>query len=230
MARIFVIDDDPSTTEIIRFILEKHGHEVVAKNQGKEGIMELLQKDFDLIISDIEMPEWNGLEFREFLLKNQMGEIPFIFLTANEDKITKAKAWNLQIDSYLTKPVDQNELGAAVNSILNRKGIAIPKNKKEIFLKSGGDYIRIKLDSILYVQSLGDYIVIKTQKEKIKLLYSLKEIELELPKENFCRIHKSYLIRLDKIQTLRKSYVKIGEEEIPVGEKFKQELFERLHL
>jgi two-component system, LytTR family, response regulator len=230
MASIFIIDDDIPTTKAIGYYLQKDGHQVEICNSSQEALRKLLSQNFDLIISDIGMPNLNGFELRAFLLQNNLGRTPFIFLSGDDDKHTKLKAWDLSIDSYITKPIDPDELKAIVRGILSRKAKDIPIKKKELFIKNGGEFLKIKFDAVFYIQSFGDYIFIKTFKEKIKILYTLKQILTEIPEDQFQRVHKSYIIRLDKIQTVKKDSVKILEELIPIGEKYRSELLTNLGL
>lgn len=234
MAKILILEDSSIQAEVLKYALEKEKHTVEVFQNANDAIKAIKKFEFDLIISDIEMPIVNGFSFRESVIEEGRRDIPFIFLTSREDKEAKIAAWNLDIDSYITKPLEPAEIRAVVESILHRKKNSSkpkqPINTKEIFLKSGGNFLRVKLDSIFFIQAFDDYIIIHTAKEKIKIHYPLKEILLELPETQFAQIHRSYIIRLDKIQSVNSRTVKIFDQEIPIGNTFKDVLWAKLKL
>ena len=184
----------------------------------------------DLVFLDIEMPGMTGIE----LLKNLDKHPLIIFITANKDYAIEA--FELNVADYILKPVNLSRFMAAVSrakELFDNKGqkINFDENDKDyIFVRSNSQLVKIKINDILYIQALGDYVNIFTSTTRNTVHITLKGIEEKLPSKKFYRLHRSYLIAIDHIDHVEEGNAFIGKHPIPIGEQFKKELLKKLNL
>ena len=184
----------------------------------------------DLVFLDIEMPGMTGIE----LLKNLDKHPLIIFITANKDYAIEA--FELNVADYILKPVNLSRFMAAVSrakELFDNKGqkINFDENDKDyIFVRSNSQLVKIKINDILYIQALGDYVNIFTSTTRNTVHITLKGIEEKLPSKKFYRLHRSYLIAIAHIDHVEEGNAFIGKHPIPIGEQFKKELLKKLNL
>ena len=224
------VDDEPPA---IRQIAEYANRVPYLKLLGTfyepiECLSFLKSNDVDLMFLDIEMGEFSGIQ-----LLNSLNKRPkVVFTTAH--KSYAHKAFDLDVTDYLLKPISFERFLKAVDKVMESlthdtkktKQIENPAVKDHIYVKTNYRLQRIFLKDILYIEGLSEYIVIKTLSEKIITYQSLKNFEQILPASDFMRVHKSYIIRLDKIDSIDKQSIRIAGNEIPIGDKFRKKLFE----
>lgn len=221
------IDDEPlaleKLTEFIRRVdyLELSG---VFFNP-LDAISFLKEEKVDLIFLDIQMEELSGIEFIETINP----DASVIITTAHSQYALKG--YELRVHDYLLKPISFTRFVKAVGSLYND----LHKTKSEtsqapdnLFVKSGNTFRNIRIDEILYVEGMKDYLRIWTTKEGIMTLMSFQQLIDQLPVSKFIRIHRSYLVAVSKMDELTKNRVRIGEKYLPIGETFKEELHMRI--
>jgi DNA-binding LytR/AlgR family response regulator len=183
----------------------------------------------DLLLLDIEMPDMTGLE----LIKNLGNKRPLIiFTTAKKDYAVEA--FELNVVDYLVKPVTPSRFLQAIE----RANEALESNKEEVkvgeqefvFVKDNGVLKRINVDEILYLEAMGDYVKVHTQQKFHVLHATLKSIEEKLPLSKFIRVHRSYIVSLNKIDYIQEGVITIGKATIPVADTYKSVLNKRLNL
>jgi len=190
----------------------------------------LKTEDVDLVFLDIEMPEMSGIE----LLKNLEKHPLIIFITANKEYALQA--FELNVADYILKPVNLSRFMAAVSRAKelfdnrNQKLELNENDKDYIFVRSNSQLVKIKINDILYVQALGDYVNIFTSTSRNTVHITLKGLEEKLPAKKFYRLHRSYLIAIDQIDKVEEGTAYIGKHPIPIGEQFKKELLKKLNL
>lgn len=230
------IDDEPLALGLVKSFIEKTPFLklVGAYSSAVEALEVLDDLQFHLVFLDIHMPELNGMEFSRLLAesKNKQGRI--IFTTAfNQFAIE-----GYQVDAlfYLLKPFNYNEFLQAVNkglhyfeSLDEQPAMKERTREKYLFVKSDYKLIRIDLDRIVYIESIKDYIKIhvKDAEQPIVSLSTLKAVEEKLPVHEFLRIHRSFIVGIDKIDAIGRNSLHIGGTEIPVGDLYKEQ-FKRL--
>lgn len=221
------IDDEPLALSIIQRYAEqvKDWKLLGVFNSAAQARNFLSENVVDLVITDINMPEENGLE----LVRNFKQEKPLIiFLTAYKEYAHEG--FDLDVIDYLVKPVPPERFKKALEKAkdwLEFKNQAAPKNTpKPEKITVFADYreILIPVQEILYIEAMGDYVkIFREGKSKPTItLKRLKDLELQLNTSGFSRIHRSYLINENKIESRLKSKVKIGEHWLPVGETYRQ--------
>lgn len=181
--------------------------------------------DIDLVFLDIQMPDLSGLDFSKTLKPH----IRIIFTTAFEQYALEG--YKVNAVGYLLKPFDYSEFLAAANKAMQQINAQEdkPQNSQEntsggfIFVKSEYRQIKISLDDILYIEGLKDYvkIMLRSQDKPVLTLMSLKKFEEELPLSRFMRVHRSFIVALDKIDAIERSQILIKEERITVAPQYK---------
>jgi DNA-binding LytR/AlgR family response regulator len=187
------------------------------------------EEPVDLLLLDIEMPDMTGLE----LIKNLGNKKPLIiFTTAKKDYAVEA--FELNVVDYLVKPVTPARFLQAIE----RANETVESNKEEVkvgeqefvFVKDNGILKRINVDDILYLEAMGDYVKVHTQQKFHVLHATLKSIEEKLPLSKFIRVHRSYIVSLNKIDFIQEGIITIGKASIPVADTYKSVLNKRLNL
>ena len=233
MMRCMIIDDEPLAAKLIAAYIEKMDElEMTAMFHNPLKALSYLQEnEVDLIFLDIQMPELSGIQFAKII----SDKTKIIFTTAYPDYAIEG--FELNAVDYLMKPINLERFIKSVNRI--KEQFQETKQQKTTNSESTSDYIfvkteyrhqKIKFEDILYFKGYGDYVAIYKLDEKILTLQNLKHFEQVLPSQKFMRIHKSYIIALDKIDFIEKNRVVIDKEYIPVSNSYQQELKEKLGL
>lgn len=186
----------------------------------------LKENSVDLIFMDIQLDDLNGLQLLELIEQR-----PSVIVTSGYDKFA-LRCYELSVDDYLLKPIFFDRFLKAVNKvydkIINRINSGSSKNLDYFFVKSELKYQKIFYGDILYIEAMGDYLKIVTNNEKILTLQNLKRLEKLLPQNRFMRVHKSYIVAIDKIYNIEKNTIKINNFKIPISETYKKQFFDIL--
>jgi DNA-binding LytR/AlgR family response regulator len=229
--KCLIVDDEPLAQRVLeKYISELPKLELIGKCSDAIEAMELLQEqEVDLIFLDINMPRLSGINF----LKTYKNPPMVVITTAYIEYALES--YELNVLDYLKKPFSFERFLQAVQKAEDRaKGTSeLQETGKEerdyIFVKANKKTININLDSILYVEALGDYVKIFTNQGHIVTYQSLKGIERLLPSQKFYRIHKSYIVSLSKIKSIEGNMVHLEKGTIPIGNNYKQNFFQRIH-
>jgi DNA-binding LytR/AlgR family response regulator len=225
--KCLIIDDEPLAQRVIeRYAEEVTFLDIVRKCNNSLDALELLRShDIELIFLDINMPKLSGLEFLR-TLKNP----PLIIITTAYASYA-VQGFELGVVDYLMKPFSFDRFLKAVQKaqdiLSSRKAqqaephVQEKQEEQHIFIKSSKKTYRVRIEDILYIEALGDYVKIFTTERMIVSYQSLKNIENLLPPASFPRIHKSYIIALSKVDTIEGNHVKIRNQVIPIGSNFK---------
>lgn len=231
--KCLIVDDEPLARQVMEeFAGRVPFLEVVGKcSSATEAADVLRNSQVDLIFLDIHMPRISGLDFI-----NSMSNPPmFILVTAYSEYALQG--FNVNATDYLMKPVPFDRFLRAVNKayeLFRLRNNAAPGTQeaaapRHILVKSGYQTVKIMLDTILYIEGLKDYVKIYTEgKKPILSLLTMKGLAETLPQEKFMRIHKSFIIAVDRITTLSRNRVMIGEKWIPVGENYREAFRKRM--
>jgi DNA-binding LytR/AlgR family response regulator len=247
-ANILVVEDENIVAKDIQQTLEKLGYGVVGICAEGEKAIELAEKEKpDLIFMDIMLKgKMNGIKAAEQIIAKY--EIPVIYLTAYADKDTLAKAKVTQPHGYILKPFKEVDIRTAVE-------LALYKHKKEakikwerdlyhsiikadknsngsIFVKSKYQLVKIQTKDIFFIEAIKDYVGINTGEKRYIVHSTMKSIKDKLPASDFARVHRSFIIRLDKISAIEFPNIIIDHniKYIPIGNSYKDELMDKLKL
>lgn len=181
----------------------------------------------DLIFLDMVMPEINGIEF----LKNFRSSAQIIIVSG--EKEYAAEAFDFNVTDYIVKPIEYARfLKAAVKASEIKTNLQVSQNDTDdIFIKKESRLIKISARDIVWVEALADYVNIYcANNERHTLLATMKLMEDKLKKTDFARIHRSYIIRLDKIKEIEENSVSINGKTLPISRGYKDNLFKKLNL
>ncbi len=219
-----IIDDEPLASELVESYVKKTPflEHKGTFNSAIEALRTLSEKRVDLVFLDIQMPDMNGIDFSKTLRP----ETRIVFTTAFKDYAFEG--FKVNAVDYLLKPFSYQEFLLATNKVKER--IAGPDiktgaaDKPFMFVKSEYKQVRINLDEVIYFEGLKDYIKIwlESQNKPVLTLMSLKALEEELPAEKFMRVHRSFIVALDKIHTVERGQILLREERITVADQYKE--------
>lgn len=226
MIKAIIVDDEPLAQEIIETYLKDYeDFELVGLcNNALEANKLLKENAIDVMFLDIQMPQLNGIDFLKILDQPPL----VVFTTAFKEYALEG--FELEALDYLLKPISKERFEKAVEKIRQETGKNTDTFTKSIFVKSDKKLHRVFYDEIFYIEGLKDYVIIKLEGSRIVTLQTMKSLEEKLPQNQFKRIHRSYIINLDKIKSVVGNNVEllIGNEKskLPIGKNYKDDLLD----
>jgi len=230
-----IVDDEPMALNLVESYVAKTPF-LTLKNKchsAIEALQSINTEPVDVLFLDIQMPDLTGLEFSKMLPK----QTRVIFTTAFDQYALEG--FKVEALDYLLKPFDYAEFLVAANKALewftllrgNKEASAVSGKKEFLFVKSEYKQLRIKLADVLYFEGLKDYIKIwlKDNPKAILTLMSLKSLEEELPKTEFMRVHRSFIVSLKNIEVIERSQIVINKQRITVSEQYKPKFLEYIN-
>jgi two-component system LytT family response regulator len=211
--KAIAIDDEPLALRVIEAHAKKMENLQLVKTTTNigEGLLEAQSGNIELVFLDIQMPALNGIQFMQIL----KGKCKVILTTAYPQYALES--YEHDVIDYLLKPISFERFQKAVSKAhSSRPGC--------IFIKSAYKMLKIDHSDILYIEGGKDYVTVFTNTKKVLSLSSLRKIQEGLPYPQFIRIHRSYIISLDKIDSIERQRVFIGKMVIPIGDTYKDEL------
>ncbi len=221
--KCIVVDDEPLAVSLLGSYVEKIPFfELVFSTENPIEALEYIRKnEADLIFLDIQMSELTGINF----MKIVGDKMKYILTTAYAEYALEGYEHNV-ID-YLLKPISFDRFQKSALKAQERFPNETSQNSY-FFIKSSGQQHKINFDEILYVESIKDYVSIKTENQEYIVLDTLKSLERQLS-DRFTRIHKSFIVNVDKIIRINpKTISLLSEIEIPMGETYKSDFFLKL--
>lgn len=222
MIKCIIVDDEPLAVQLLSDYVSKIDHLELAGSFSNpiEALSFTQSNAVDLIFLDVQMPELNGVQFAKVI--GQKSKI--IFTTAYPDYAVEG--FELNAVDYLVKPITLQRFIESVNRITDQPTTqtAVPEKISKDFLMVKTEYRhqKINFSDILYFKGMGDYVSIVTEAEKIMTLENMKSFVEKLPTQNFIRVHKSYIISIDKIQFVERNRISINEELIPISATYQE--------
>ncbi len=235
--RCLIVDDE----YMARLLLENYCHKLphleivgICEN-ALEALALLRHQRIDIVLLDIQMPHLTGLELVHTLPQKPA----IIFSTAYAEHAVDG--FNIDAVDYLLKPYSFERFVQAINKAslylshqVTPTAIAEPlpetSNNDHLFMKADGKLVKVRYEEILYIEGLKEYVTVYTETSKIVSLQSLRNLENILPRTQFLRIHKSYIVAVPKIQALYGNQVEIKQTAIPIGSSYKEQLWQLLGL
>lgn len=234
-----VVDDEEMSLTIISRFIEKTSN-LKLKYQYQDAIdaIQTLQKDdkIDLLFLDIEMPEMNGIELLQSL-QEKTSDLQIILTTSQIEYAVEA--FEYDVADYLVKPIKYPRFLKSIQKIQENFQKVQETTLKEnngnalnsLFIKADGKITKVNLSDILYIESLADYVIVKTKENKLIAHTTLKGlVETLAPSNKFYRIHRSYIINVEHVSSIEDSSVKIDENILPLGRSYKKDLYEKLNV
>jgi DNA-binding LytR/AlgR family response regulator len=230
--KCLIIDDEPLARDLIESYVRRMENLTLVKTCGNalDAFPLLQQKQIDLIFLDIQMPQLTGID----LIKSLQDRPKVILTTAYREYA--AEAFDLDVIDYLIKPVTFDRFLRAVGKIYHAAPPVVEENPvmksfddAYIFLREDREMIKVFLKDILYIESLRDYVRVKTAATQIVTYQKISFLEQKLPEREFVRIHRSFIVAVDKVSSFTFNSVKIGDIEIPLGRNYKQQAMKVLN-
>ena len=245
---VLVVEDESIVSKDIQHSLKKLGYHVVGAASTGEQAVELAREHVpDIILMDIMLKgEMSGIDAAEAIRKE--ANIPVIFLTAYADESTLAKAKVTQPYGYIIKPFKEIDIHTSIEMALykHKKEAEVLKerdmlyalvenkdsNKDILFVMSNSRLVKLNTKDIYFVEALKDYVVINLLNTRYTVHSTMKDIEAKLPENEFIRVHRSFIVRVDKITAIKQPNLILENDKkvIPIGGSYKDDLSKRLNL
>lgn len=220
-----IIEDEPLALEKTKGFVEKTPflNLLATFDDALEGLAFLKSNKIDLLFLDINLDELSGIE----LLENSKLNCQVIITTAYSEYALKG--YELNVTDYLLKPFTFERFLQAVDKIQDSKSINHKElNSKFIFIKTESRLEKVNIDEILFIEGMRDYRRIHTLNKRIMTLQNFSELEQLLPANLICRVHKSYMVSISKIDEIERSRIKISKEIIPISETYRDHFFSQI--
>jgi len=215
--KCIVIDDEPLAIEKLSIYISKISwlqHEASFSN-AIDALNYLKTHDIDLIFLDIQMDEFSGIQFLKSLKTSQK-----VIITSAYTEYA-IKGYEFDVTDFLLKPFGFERFIVAIDKVFSQLVDSKTIKRSYIFIKSGYNMERVMFDEILYVEGMLEYLQIVTTKNKLMTLQTFSSIESVLPPSNFIRVHKSFIVAIDKIDMIERNIIKIKEKRISIGVSYK---------
>lgn len=225
MIRTIIVDDEPLARDVLKNYIEqlKNVELVAVCTNALEANEALHQNDVDLLCLDIHMPQITGIEF----LKSLKNPPLVLFTTAHPDYALEG--FELDVVDYLLKPISLDRFMKAINKVEERM-----EKREEIvetdhfYVKADKKLVKVFYKDMLYIEGLKDYVILRNETNRVITLQTMKSLESKLPADHFIRVHRSYIVNIDKIQSVMGNMLEIQEKgqikHIPVGKNYRDQL------
>lgn len=228
MLKAVIIDDD----ELSRKVLENYisrSHEITLIREFDSALTALSAIESipcDLIFLDIEMPEMSGLEFI-----SRAVNIPQIIVVSSKSDYA-AEAFNYDVTDYIVKPIVNDRFLKSIEKakLIQQEVIVNNPNKDHLFFKKNSAFVRVDFKDICYVEAYADYVSVFTTTERFVVLSTMKAIEQRFPKNEFMRVHRSYIVQLDKVKSIQDNALFIKDKTIPISRSYKAEFMTKMNI
>ncbi len=237
MINVIIVDDEPLALDVLETYIDKIPDLNLVKkcSNALEANSALNEHDIDLMFLDIQMPQLTGIDFLRTLAKPPK----VIFTTAYANYAVEG--FELNAVDYLLKPISLDRFMKAVNKAqeqinLENKDAAPVSSSSDgdgedyIFVKADKKLIKVNYSDIVYIEGLKDYVIIRLNSSRIITLQTMKSLEQKLPASTFKRIHRSYIVNIQKIQAVQGNMVEVIEKNqakhLPIGKNYREELLE----
>ncbi len=245
---ILVVEDESIVSKDIQNSLKKLGYNVIgACNNGEEAVEQASEKTPDLVLMDIMLKgEMSGIDAAN-IIRAQLN-IPIIFLTAYADESTLSKAKVTEPYGYILKPFKEIDLHSSIEmAIYKHKKVSEIKKERDflyslvenkegskdiLFVKSNSRLVKVNMKDVYFIEALKDYVVINTELTRYTIHSTMKDIEKKLAPNEFIRVHRSFIVRVDKITAIENHNLVLEKERksIPIGGSYKDDLLQRLNM
>lgn len=229
-----IVDDEPLAIEVIASHLQNFSELVIAGscNNAIEAFEFIKKNKIDLLFLDIQMPEMNGLSFVKSLKQP-----PRIIITTAYREFA-VDGFDLNVLDYLLKPISLERFIQAIDkyyaslpepSTKNQDILLTSEsNRASLFVKTDRKMVRIFLDEIYFIESLKEYVIVHTKDKKIVTKTTMSSLETTLPGQDFARIHRSFIVAVQKVTAYTQASVEVLNKELPIGRNYKFEAQKRL--
>ena len=223
---IIVDDEEISRSILANYVKKTNDLELINSfANGIDAANYIRETNVELIFLDVEMPGMSGLDFL-----HSLDAKPNIILTTSKKEYA-VEAFELNVIDYLVKPISYSRFLKSLNKITSKSQVPSQKEVIDfIFIKVESKLIKIKLDTIDFIEAQGDYVKIHTEEKNFITHSKMKTIEEKLPSQIFTRLHRSYFVNINKIKDIEDNNLMIGKSFIPISSSYKDQLFQKLKI
>jgi len=223
-----IVDDEQISREILAKLIDKTSQlELISScENAKEAREVMANMKVDLVFLDVEMPGVSGIDLLESIDEKPL----VIFVTSKEEYAVKAFEYDA-VD-YLLKPLDYARFLRATSKAKDifESRQTVQDGMNNLFVKKDNQLVKIRFSEIKYIEASADYMLIFTEGERFIVHITMKALNERLPESEFARIHRTYTVRLDKIDSVEDNMVVIGKKYIPIGGSYKENLYKSLNM
>jgi len=222
-----IIDDEEMSRNMVKHFVEKtESLNLVGVCEDPIEAANILKKTkVDILFLDIEMPNMSGYD----LIKTLENPPQIIMITAKKEHA--AEAFDYNVTDYLVKPITYTRFFQAVSRAKDNIQLFRGRSRSnEIYVRTESKIVKISLDDLLYVEALADYIMLFTPDNKYIVHSTMKGFQSKLPADKFVRIHRSYIVNIDKVASIENLFVVINNKYIPIGASYKDDFMNRLNM
>lgn len=237
--RILIVEDDMIIAANISLQLANLGYEVTGiVSRGEEAIVQAKENPPDILLMDIHLSgRLNGIETAKAIQKFK--DVPIIYLTATNDETTFAMAKETHPRAFITKPFNklnlQRSIALVVEQLRENKRMQQTQTdfeilKDRVFVRHHGKMTKLLLDDILFIEADRNYCTIVGENSSYMLSSTLKNMEEQLPKNHFLRVHRSFMVNISKLDVVGDHHLEINRKVIPLSKSHKELLMSRIHM
>lgn len=227
---VLIVEDEPIIADDIALSLEEVGYIIDGIEASAEGALKHLSRSLpDIILLDIKIKgNEDGIRLGHKI--NQLYQIPFLFISSLYDQNTISRAKAASPAGYIVKPFKETDLKVNIELALSKSKspASVETSELNLFVKQAGAMVPLNFKLVTYVEADDNYSVFHTESEKHLVSHTLKEIEDKLHGQGFCRVHKTYIVNLRKIDRIEQSVLFIEDQMIPIGKVYRKSFFDRL--
>ena len=229
MMKCLVVDDDELSRGILEnLISDTSSLELVASCDDPIKAFNILKESkIDLLFLDIKMPKMDGISMLKAL-----SPLPQVILVTSHDEYA-AESYEYDVTDFVKKPISTARFLKAIeraNKRFNTDASLFTTKGETIFIKSDSKLVQINTHKIFWIEALGNYMRVITEDGKYTILSTMKDVANKLPSDEFVRVHRSFIVRLDKIESIEDNYIVINNNQINIGKAYKEGLSGKLNL
>jgi DNA-binding LytR/AlgR family response regulator len=225
--KCIIIDDNAIARAAVKHCVEKTPFLTLAGiyNSAIEALDAIKTDKPDLLLLDVEMPGMSGIDFIK-----TFRDIPQVILITSK-KDYAAEAFDFNVTDYIVKPVEYPRFLKAVTKAKEMRESLKTESAEsnELFIKVTNKFVHLNLKDICVIEALADYVHINTDKQRFTILSTMKSIEDKLPKKDFVRVHRSFIVRIDKIKEIQDNTISVADKHVPVSRNMKEPLMNLLN-
>lgn len=245
--KVLIVEDELIVAKDIKHSLERINYEVIGLASDVSEAIELVEKNQpEIVLMDIMLRGGDsGIDAAEIIRKDF--KLPVVFLTAYADSATLERAKRAQSYGYILKPFKAVDLQTTIELAIYKHGKEMEVERErdllstivengdlssnEIYVRASSKLVKIKKEKIMFVEALKDYVILHAEDKKFTIHTTMKDIESKLGNKDFVRIHRSFIVRLDKIESIELPNLRLENDNhiLPIGGSYKDELFGRIN-
>lgn len=231
--KILIVEDEPIIASDIEMILQSLGYDVTGiEDNAEDALQSIVKNTPDLVLLDINIEgDADGVMLAQDI--NARFGIPFVYLTSNTDKMTINRVKRTQPAGFIVKPFSEQEIQSVIEIAL----FDVEVKEKEhtthsdtyMFVRDGNSFIKLLFSDLMYLQADDNYTHLFTKDSELLLTLTLGKLQQKLPKEDFVRIHRSYIVNVNYVDKIQDKYVFIGKARLPIGRSYQEDFFAKIN-